>query len=472
MRGHSSSEQTAFTRESIVTTLLLALLLLGLPFLLASSPKIFEDGDVSWHIASGRWIIQHGRIPTTDPFSFTVAGRPWVAMEWLGDLIFASAFTVASYRGLFLVVATALLALNCILFLHLRRYVGAIGTASALVAMDVILGPFVMARPHVLVWPLLAGWTALLAEAADTDRPPPLWSTLILVAWTNIHGSFPLALPIATAAAFDSLWESKWRQWRAWGMFLVASAVALLLNANGIAGIAQPFKIADLGMLPLIQEWQPSAPSVTPQFYGILLLGLGVLLYKGVRVPPGRLVLLLLMLGLSFSHMRHQTWFAIVAATMIPPLFRTKPLAQFSVLPLGFALVPALVLRMIWPVTPSESAPNPWHLIAAIPAPLRSQPVFNSYSFGGPLILSGIRPYIDGRAEIYGDAFVQNYAAIADGDWAKFNDAVKRYGIRWTVLPASDTRLIQELDSSPDWQRFYSGKAGVVYVRRNVRPAH
>jgi len=127
---------------------------------------------------------------------------------------------------------------------------------------------------------------------------------------------------------------------------------------------------------------------------------------------------------------------------------------------------------MIWPVTPSESAPNPWHLIAAIPAPLRSQPVFNSYSFGGPLILSGIRPYIDGRAEIYGDAFVQNYAAIADGDWAKFNDAVKRYGIRWTVLPASDTRLIQELDSSPDWQRFYSGKAGVVYVRRNVRPAH
>jgi hypothetical protein len=94
--------------------------------------------------------------------------------------------------------------------------------------------------------------------------------------------------------------------------------------------------------------------------------------------------------------------------------------------------------------------------------------VFNGYSFGGPLILAGIRPYIDGRAEIYGDRFVQNYAAIADGDWGKFNQAVQRYGIRWTVLPASDTRLIQELDSSPDWQRIYSGPAGVVHVRRDV----
>jgi len=472
MRGQSNRDRQVYTREGIATALLLALLLLGLPLLLASNPKIFNDGDVSWHIASGRWIFQHGRIPTADPFSFTASGRPWVAMEWLGDLIFAAAFGAASYRGLFLIVATALLSLNCIVFLHLRRFVGPIGVAAALVGMNVILAPFISARPHVLVWPLLAAWTVLLARASETGRPPPAWSIFILIAWTNIHASFPLALPIAAAMAFDFLWETGWREWRAWAVFLTLSVLALLLNANGIAGLIQPFKISDLAMLPLIQEWQPSAPSVTPQFYGVLLLGLAALLYKGVRIPAGRLVLLLLMLGLSFSHMRHQTWFAIVAAVLLPPLLRTAPMARISIAPLAFVTLPALIVRMIFPLTPSENPSNPWHLISAVPGSLRSQPVFNGYSFGGPLILAGIRPYIDGRAEIYGDQFVQNYAAIADGDWAKFNDAVKRYGIRWTVLPASDTRLIQELDSSPDWQRLYSDQAGVVYVRRDITPTH
>ena len=29
--------------------------------------------------------------------------------------------------------------------------------------------------------------------------------------------------------------------------------------------------------------------------------------------------------------------------------------------------------------------------------------MLNGYSMGGPLILSGIRPYIDGRGDMYGD---------------------------------------------------------------------
>ena len=55
----------------------------GLPFGLGTAPSIFRDGDVSWQVAAGEWILRHGYIPTTDPFSFTARGHPWVAMEWL-----------------------------------------------------------------------------------------------------------------------------------------------------------------------------------------------------------------------------------------------------------------------------------------------------------------------------------------------------------------------------------------------------
>jgi hypothetical protein len=106
-----------------------------------------------------------------------------------------------------------------------------------------------------------------------------------------------------------------------------------------------------------------------------------------------------------------------------------------------------------------------------VPAGLRSQPVFNEYSFGGPLILAGIKPYIDGRSDMYGDAFVADYAAIGNGDWARFNRTVERYGIKWTILPAGDAELIRDLDRSGQWRRIYADKVGVIHVRREAPSA-
>jgi hypothetical protein len=103
--------------------------------------------------------------------------------------------------------------------------------------------------------------------------------------------------------------------------------------------------------------------------------------------------------------------------------------------------------------------------LAAVPADLRGKPVMNGYSFGGPLILAGMRPYIDGRSEMYGDAFFLDYMQISDGDMARFSRAVDRYGIRWTMLPNDDASLIKQLDSSPEWRRLYSDKVGVIHVR-------
>ena len=113
---------------------------------------------------------------------------------------------------------------------------------------------------------------------------------------------------------------------------------------------------------------------------------------------------------------------------------------------------------------------NPRGLIAHIPPELRSQPVLNEYSMGGPLILAGIRPYIDGRADMYGDAFVQDYLKTTAGDWATFSKVVDKYGLRWTILQ-NNNGLIRELDRSGEWRRIYSDKVGVIHVRRGTGPA-
>ena len=60
--------------------LLFAVFILAVPVFIASNADVFRDGDVSWHIAAGRWILDHGGVPSTDSFSFTMFGQPWVAL--------------------------------------------------------------------------------------------------------------------------------------------------------------------------------------------------------------------------------------------------------------------------------------------------------------------------------------------------------------------------------------------------------
>jgi len=454
-------------REKLASDLLIVFLILGLPIGLASTARTFGDGDTSWHVAVGQWIVRHGRIPTTDPFSFTAYGKPWVAMEWPADLIMTGAYQLAGYAGLATLVAAAVMAMNCIVLLYLRSRVGPIGLTIAVIGMDIVLSAFMLARPHVLVWPLLAAWTVLLAKSTETGRPPPLWSALLLTLWANLHGSFPIAAVIGGFLALDALIAAQWKTLRAWLVFAGVCLVAICLNLNGIAGILQPFRIANLRMLSLIAEWLPSTTKNTPQFYGALILVLGILLWRGVRIPVGRLALLLVMLFLAFSQLRHQSWFAIVAAVLIPPLLGTRTEKTGAFWPIAAGAVPLLLIRALWPLAPPESVSNPRSLLAHVPADLKGQPVFNEYSFGGPLILAGIRPYIDGRADMYGDDFMEDYTDIAMGDWGRFNRAVKRYNIRWTILPAGEFKLREELDQSKQWQRIYADKVGVIHVRKD-----
>jgi len=50
---------------------------------------LLADPDSHWHIAVGHWILQHGAVPTVDIYSFTLPGQPWIAKEWLSQVVMA-----------------------------------------------------------------------------------------------------------------------------------------------------------------------------------------------------------------------------------------------------------------------------------------------------------------------------------------------------------------------------------------------
>lgn len=452
-------------RGSLISLLLAVVLI---PAVLGSSKTIFNDGDVSWHIATGQWILAHHAIPRVDPFSFTWGGKAWVPIEWLSEVIFGSAYEIAAYAGVAALVTAALMALHAIVFANASRYVRAL---IAIIPMDFVLVPMLLARPHLLAWPLLAFWMWLMLRARERDLSPPLASALLMSLWANLHGSFVLGIGIAGLFGLEALVFStdRARVLRQWLPFGIACVAAVFINANGIAGVVHPLHMANLRMLPLIDEWKPSNPRVTPFFFAMLALTLALIAWKRPRLLWTRWLLLAGMLGLALLQVRHQAMLAIIAAMVLPEGFGRE--GARSDRPEGAAIIVAaaaafalIIARAVLPLSPVENETNPWKLIAAVPAQYRSQPVLNGYSMGGPLILAGIRPFIDGRGDMYGDALVSNYVQMTSGDRAAFNAAVRSWNIRWAIFPRH-THVTGILDRSPGWRRIASDEAGSVYVR-------
>jgi hypothetical protein len=212
-----------------------------------------------------------------------------------------------------------------------------------------------------------------------------------------------------------------------------------------------------------------------------LLAVLAVILLKRPRFRIGEVLLLAVTLGLAFTHIRHQSVFMILAVLIVTPkfagdgrrsagpLFASVGEARAWIAAAIVAAVAISVVRAAIPLQPRETFANPRSLIANIPENLKSQPVLNEYSIGGPLILDGVKVFIDGRADMYGDAFVSDYLKIIEADVPVFNRVVCKYGIRWTMLQ-QDNPMLKVLDASSAWKRIYSDKVGVIHVRTAPLP--
>jgi hypothetical protein len=434
---------------------------------------LFNDGDTYWHLAAGQWIVDHWSVPHTDPFSLTARGRAWTAHEWLSEVIMAGAFAAGSWVALSILFAAAVAGTILVAGLHARLFMRPLHAVAAVILLFIFLEPSLLARPHALAWPLLAGWTILLLRARKAHCAPPLAATALILLWANMHASFIFGLVLAAFFAFEALVEEKDRKrvLFAWGPFVLVSLLLALANPSGIQGLLYPFQVSSMKALPVIQEWRPSTFSSDPLFFAVTALGVLLAVLMGARPSPLRLLLIALLFYLAVSHMRHQAVFGIVACLLVASSLQKREREDGPPFSLPIALIAGVVLitigaiRYAVPDVHKEGPVYPSKALAALPPSLAREPVFNAYNLGGVLILKGIAPFIDGRADMYGDAFTASAYRIERGDARLFDAAVAKWGLRWAILHP-DQGLVHVLDKNPEWRRLYSDRYAVVFARR------
>ena len=437
------------------------------------APALLNDGDTFWHLAAGDWIIAQRTVPHTDPFSYTFAGAPWVAHEWLSEVLMAASFRAAGWSGVIVLTALAAALAMFQLARHLGRWLPAGPSLLLLLLAAACIATKLQARPHILALPVLEAWVAGLFIARSKGCVPS-WRLLpVICLWANLHGSFVLGLFLVAPLALEAVLAepAAWRRvMTRWGAFLLAATVAAMLTPHGWAGLLFPFQLMGMAELSNIVEWQPPDFNTLQPLELMLVAGLGVALTRGARLPPVRLLILLGLLHMSLHHTRHQ-----VPVGVIVPLLIAEPLGAL-LMPESTAhdsgrwrtgglavMVGLAALRLLLPIVRVDGPAAPVAALAHVPPALAAEPVFNDYNFGGYLIFNHIRPFIDGRADMYGDTFMHQYVSAVLPEKTTLETALHDNGVRWTIL-ATGSPVIALLDAMPQWHRLYADKVAVVYA--------
>lgn len=446
------------------------------------------DPDLWWHLKTGETILQTHHWPTTDPYSFTVFGQPWMAAEWLGDIVFAVVARMGGVRALdlFLIGLGSAILIALYILATLRS-----GNSKAALVAVVLISLLATAsfnlRPQMFGYLFLV-LTLIVLERFRQGHKRALWflPPLFLI-WINTHGSWIIGLGVIfvfwAAGIFrirmgqleSELWTPADRR-RISFIFLLC-LLALPLTPYGTKMAMYPYEVAS--KLPLsvanISEWLPMPFNLLG---GKFFLGIVIALFFAqaalrLRWRIDEFVLFLFGAAIACIHVRFLLLFvpfttpllATILARWVPRYDRGKDIYALNAVLM--AAIAGAMLYYLPSTTYVERKVKEQFPVDAVEYMARHRvpgPTFDAYGFGGYLVWKGHPVFIDGRSELYErGGILADYLRIANVKPGAVA-VLRLYGIE-SVVVENNAHLATLLSDSPEWKRVYTDNLSVIYVR-------
>jgi hypothetical protein len=462
----------------------------------SSSLLFWIDPDTWWHILVGGQILRTHVWPTHDPYSFTVHGSPWIAYEWLGEVVLDLFWKHGGLEGLMVFITVFAGIVMGLLYYYASSR--SRSSKSAFVACALLL-PLAslefITRPQILGYIFLIV-TLICLEKFRQGHSKVLWLLpVVFWLWVNTHGTFVLGFLILSICWATGLREFQLgriyaRRWapaqrQKLELTFLLCLVASVLTPYGTRLAAYPLKMFSSQPLIVqtIQEWRPLDLS---QFYGKLFVGLVVLFVIGVAATGLRwrlddFLLFVFATAETLMHARFVFLFVPVFAPLAAELLdRWIPKYQPSTdrPGLNFGLIALIAFGMV------KFAPPRSKLEGAL---RRTEPVgavrylkqhtgtgrmFNYSDWGGYLIFElapGHQVFIDGRLDIYeyGGVFSDYLKIIRAQPNAPF--LMRKYGVESCLIPEGGS-LATLMVASPDWIKIYNDPTSVIFIKARETP--
>jgi hypothetical protein len=464
--------------------------------LFAMAARNVIDPDVWWHLRTGQLILQNHAVFLTDPYSFTKFGQPWVNHEWLSDVIIFVVYRTAGWAGLIVVFAAIV---STAFMCAFRRCSGPPYLAAAVTVLGAIASsPSWGVRPQ--TFSLLFASLFLLILERSSARENLLWYTLpITLMWVNLHGGYAIGIAFMVLFIVGDLVDvvfgfKKWSESRPRLQRLVLALAACLaiipLNPYGIRMYRYPIEtVFSSGIQGYVSEWL--APNFHDgMFVPLLLVLLAIFVAAAVsplRLRPAELLLLATVTWAALHSGRHIAIFVLVAAPLLSRLiyawlsqsrgsvFLSKPASASLTLRLCNGLILAVFLaftsiRLRHAFAGQAGAEARTFPSAAVSYLLKNRlpgPLLNHYNWGGYLIWKlypDFRVYIDGRTDLYGDAFMDQSGATYNISNESWRDPFEKWQIRSVILPPN-AALVSALRCQSAWKEVYGDHQAIIFKR-------
>ncbi len=487
------------------------------------------DGDTGFHVRAGEWMIAHHRVVTQDIFSYTKAGQPWFAWEWLWDVCFAWIHDHFGLGGVVWVNILLICTVSLLLYkLVLRRTAraDASGQPNPIVAIAITglgtIGASIhwLARPHLVTMLFLVIFMDLLDRVAAGNRGL-LWSLPFLtVLWTNLHGGFFIGLILIGAYAGGELIGALVAPKSDAGARTAATAVPYLitlaacfaatfinpytwhLHQHIIEYFRDPFQTRNIQEFMGTNFQWPSS-----RFLEVMLvLGVCSAVYYARHKRFTEVLFIVGWGHISLIAVRNVPIFMLAAAVVVaePVTVWLKALAEApvagwlksvfaTILEIGDEVrpmerawrthvIPAAVLILLGLGIASPAAGKklkPEYDVKSYPAaaldelarPGPSTHIFTDDEWGDYLLYhlspKGIKVFVDGRSDFYGGKFDQEYLDILAVKY-NWHELLARYNVD-TVLLRADAALAGAMKESNQWRVVYDDTRAIIF--RPVQPA-
>ena len=486
------------------------------------------DWDLGWQLATGRWVAQHHQIPSSDVFSYTSPGEPWIYPIGSG-LIFYWLYLLGSYSAL-----SCLGAITCVGTVALLLRKGS--SASALLSIFAIpvIADRTTPRADMFTVLLFAAFLSILWEQFSASPPSEaqsgrarLWLLpLLMIAWVNLHLGFVAGLGLvftyAAIEALEMLWPVRRRASldrlrRAWP-WLIATFAAVLVNPWGwriVQALLRQQNAMDLHSQSINEwasvrlNWNAVSASFTERdpknaaIFILLAIAFSAVLLSLWRRQFGAAIMLSAAAVLAFRHMRFTALFGlvvvVVGGAVLMPVIETlsgrirdqrlRAIASAGAVSVALILICTrsadLISSHAYLSSSTELATFgtglswwfPDRAAAFVERENLPAQLFNTYNEGGFVAWRlGLRypDYIDGRAIPFGTALFRRSAALLNfpPQSPQWQQEAERYGIRSMIIPLGRYDalqyfpVLQQFCTAGDWRPVYLDEVSAVFVRR------
>ena len=435
-------------------------------------------------------------------FSYSRAGAPWFAWEWLTDVQYSLLHMrwglggVAVASGL-LICASAYTLLRSMLWAEANVFVSLVLTLLYVGASSL----HHHARPHVWTLWLFAVATGLLIR--DRKQPTRLvWLLVPLVAvWTNLHGGFLALIACLGLAAIGTLIENlpEWRKSLRYFGLTAACFAASVLNPYGFRLHAHIADYLQSGFIhDAVQEFQSPVfrSESMRQFELVLLVGiicagfllvrkryvesLWILYFAHAALTSARHIPLFLIVSSPIIAMEATSWWNVFFATAPRNSIRQILDALSHDVCVGFRrstvwLAPGIALAVTLTAAqhwPSDFAKTfPLQIVATHQERILGARLFTTDQWGD-YILYKLWPrqkvFIDGRSDFYGEKIGSEYLSLMGADY-KWPEIAKKYGFNLMLLPVKwPLASVLKLDSN--WHAVADDGIAILFEHNSLRP--